>query len=60
MKNFELSTNGLKELEFHEYRVIDGGFVLLAALATAYLGIALFQAMENPERIVDGFLDSLS
>ena len=60
MKRFELTNNGLKELEIHEYLTIDGGFIFLAVLASAYVGIALFQAMENPKQIVDGFLDSLS
>ncbi len=54
MKNLE--NYGVQEMDIGECKEVDGGFIL-AAFATMYAYNAVIAAIENPQGVLDGFLD---
>ena len=54
MKNSELTTYGVAELNAQEMEEVDGGF--WGALAAAVAAYLIISSIEYPEDFVDGFL----
>lgn len=58
MNYLELEKLGLKELDQDYLCETNGGFLL--SLAAGYAVGAFFVAMENPQGVLDGFLDAFN
>lgn len=54
MKNSELTTYGVAELDAQEMEEVNGGF--WGALAAAVAAYLIISSIEYPEDFVDGFL----
>lgn len=59
MTKSELKSIGVIELVNDETKAINGGLIL-EMLAAAYLGVVIYEVMDNPKRVWNGIVDSLT
>lgn len=59
MTKSELKSFGVIEIVNDETKAINGG-LLLEMLAAAYLGVVIYEVMDNPKRVWNGIVDSLT